>query len=441
MKRLGGLRSLGTLTLVAALALSSACAEEDGGDGDNGGGGGNMTASGLVAGGSLMTLPGYEAAMARGAALIARTQSGTQLSLQVSGLTPMTAYPAHLHALPCAMAGGGHYKIDPAVVDTAEANEIWLGFTTNAEGQALAVVNSPHLTRADGMSIVIHDPSADNAKMLCADLGTTGFSVSAASGQFAPFAAAEAMDQSIGGSAMLARSAMGTMVMFSASGLVGGQQYVAHVHALPCAVTEAGGHYKLDPTIEASEQGNELWPAIALDAMGNATGMLQSPHVARADAQSVVIHRQTAAGAPKVACADLAPSNAQAFQTAGLLLPLPTAMMRGLQLSGSAMMSRNLDGSTTVSVQVGGLAANTEYPIHVHDRPCNVGDGGGHYKVDTAATEAAEANEMWLTATTGADGSAMRQISVQHLARADAQAVVVHAPDGERLACIDLAPI
>ena len=391
-----------------------------------------------IGGGTFGPLTGYEASTASGAALIAVGDGGTEVSLQVNGLSPMTEYPAHVHALPCALSGGGHYKIDPSVEDTVAENELWPAFTTAEDGTATAALVATHVARADAMSIVIHDPDADNAKMLCADLLPTGFALSSQSGALAAFADAEQADQGIMGMAMLARSATGTTVSISVAGLSADSQYGAHVHALPCGTGNAGGHYKLDPSVEEALAENELWPSIMPDAMGEASNTVMSNHVARADAQSVVIHRETMAGAPKVACADLT-AEPKVFTTSGDAILFDLATERGLaMMAAQAEMNRGIEGDTTVSVTVSGLTASTEYPIHVHDRPCGVASGGGHYKFDPSVMDTVEENEIFLTLTTDAMGAGTREVEVAHHARAEAQALVIHDADGMRLACIPL---
>ena len=392
-----------------------------------------------VAGGTFAPLSGYESNTASGAALIAVGSAGSEVSLQINGLTPMTEYPAHIHALPCSMSGGGHYKLDPSVDDTVADNEIWPTFTTDMEGSATTALSATHGARRDAMSIVIHDPAADNAKMLCADLVPDGFGDSSSSGTFSAFAGAEQGDQGIMGTATLLRSPTGTTVSVEVTGLTAGAVYNAHVHALPCGTGDAGGHYKLDPTVEEALEDNELWPAIMPDAMGEASGMLMSDHLARADAQSVVIHRMTMDGAPKVACADLS-TELTPFTTDGDVVLFELAQERGLDgAAGSGKMERWPDGRTSVSLTVSGLVANTEYPVHVHDRPCGVASGGGHYKLDASVADTVETNEIWLNLAADPIGLAMTAVEVQHHARAEAQALVIHdGTDGMRLICIPL---
>src|SRR5689334_9336955 len=62
-----------------------------------------------------------------GEALLVRKLDGnTDVSIALTGVGQNVLYTAHVHAAPCQFAaGGGHYKIDPAVADVMEANELW----------------------------------------------------------------------------------------------------------------------------------------------------------------------------------------------------------------------------------------------------------------------------------------------------------------------------
>ena len=64
-----------------------------------------------------------------------RTAAGrTYVTVHAEGLLPNTTYPSHVHALPCGQADAdGHYRRDPAGPATPP-NEIWQGFTTDADG-------------------------------------------------------------------------------------------------------------------------------------------------------------------------------------------------------------------------------------------------------------------------------------------------------------------
>ncbi len=375
-----------------------------------------------------------------GRAQMVRTLEGkTKVDVQIRGLTPGLAYTAHVHAASCAYQGGGHYKIDPAVLDAIPANELYIEMTASADGIGATQVEYDHLTRGEALAVVIHNP-ADGAKMACADLLPDDDAAVQASGTIAPFAAAEAGDQGIGGSVTMMRDGTGTHVNLSLTGLNPALTYGAHVHAEPCAVTEGGGHYKMDPTIVDASEANELWPAVtAIDAGGAMTSTLNSAHRARLDAQSLVVHRVVdAATKPKVACADLTRASWPGISTTGTAQTMASGTSAGLSISGSATMSRTLAGVTQVSLSASGLAPNTDYGAHVHSLPCSVQDGGGHYKFDPAVADPVETNEIWLKISTDASGAGTDDVWVLHTARGEAQSIVIHDADKNRLACYDL---
>lgn len=396
----------------------------------------------VVLAGRFNPLAGYEAGVS-GRALLVRGPTETRVSVQVNGLVAGTTYPAHVHEWPCsAQSGGAHYKIDPAVAGTVEENEIWPVVGVGESGSGRAEVVVPHVARGDALSVVVHDPLADGAKLACADLTLTEGSEFAGSGEFAAFAAAVGSDLEIAGSASLSRSATGTSVQLRVSGLSPREQYRAHVHQLPCGVMGGGGHYKFDPSVEGALAENELWPSVVPDEAGAVDSAITSSHLARLDAQSVVIHRVAGDTAPKVACADLtAPQLPSLAATSSAVLFYAAAVERQLTgLAAGALMVRSPSGSTEVSLRVAGLAPNSEYPVHVHAQPCGVGEAGGHYKLDPGVAEAIEANELWLPLSSNAAGEAERTASVQdHVVRAEAQSIVVHdGVDGAKLVCIDL---
>jgi len=109
----------------------------------------------------------------------------------------------------------------------------------------------------------------------------------------------------------------------------------------------------------------------------------------------------------------------------------------GLPIGGRAQMLRTPDGKTIVSIHVTGLAPNTSYPAHVHQLPCGTSDADGHYKNDPSGP-AAPPNEIWAGFTTDEEGVGNGSAKVDWVAGATAQAVVVHAPGGLKIACADL---
>jgi len=279
--------------------------------------------------------------------------------------------------------------------------------------------------------------------MACVDLKAEPLATTTSTGTFAAFAGATLAERDVGGTATMTRSASGTEVTLAVTGLDPSGTYAAHVHAFPCAVTTAGGHYKIDPTNAATEETNELWPAFGGDA-GSAS--VTSAHVARPDAQSVVIHRTDlgATPAPKVACADLVQVEAfAAYTTEGTAVALPDAATKGVPgVAGTGSLSRT-PTSTEATVSVTGLLADTAYGVHVHDRTCAfTPPGGGHYKRDPSIATPGEANEIWLNLTTDGTGAGSRSLSLtDHVARAEGASIVVHDTSetpAPRVACIDL---
>ena len=410
-------------------------------DDDDGGGGDDPPPTDPVVGsiltGTFSPLTGYTGIGGR-AQMVRWLDNNTEVDVQIRGLTPGLAYTAHVHAASCAYQGGGHYKIDPAILDALPDNELYIEMTASTDGIGVADVMYAHATRGEALAVVIHDPANGN-KMACADLLPDDAAAVEATGTIAPFAQAEAGDQTIAGSVTMMRDGTGTHVSLDVTGLTAANTYGAHIHAEPCNVTDGGGHYKLDPTVVDTLEANELWPAITDYADGSATVTYNSPHKARFDAQSLVIHRVVdEVTKPKVACANLTRASWPGLATEGSATTLPAGTQAGLTITGSATMSRTLAGVTQVTVNASGLAADTEYPMHVHNLPCSVQDGGGHYKFDNSVADPVDTNEIWLNLASDAAGAASDTVWVDHLARSEAQSLVIHDADKNRMACFDL---
>ncbi|HEY3486291.1 MAG TPA: hypothetical protein VGK49_12955 [Ilumatobacteraceae bacterium] len=140
-----------------------------------------------------------------------------------------------------------------------------------------------------------------------------------------------------------------------------------------------------------------------------------------------VAHQVTAAGAEV---------------TTGSVNPLPGAVTVGVEPAGHVHMVRlPADGGRTrVVVNVTGLAANTTYPVHVHNAPCSgTPAGGGHYQ-HTVGGAVDAVNEIWPTVTTNDDGVGHGIATHEQFARPDAQSLIIHYPQNTsiRLACADL---
>lgn len=115
---------------------------------------------------------------------------------------------------------------------------------------------------------------------------------------------------------------------------------------------------------------------------------------------------------------------------------------RNYNIIGKASMKRLHTGgneTTIVDLHVEGLHPNEKYPTHVHNLPCVEKGGGGHYQHEKGG-KVDDVNEIWLTFTANASGSGSSQAEHGHVARPDAQSIVIHdsTPDKARIACIDL---
>jgi hypothetical protein len=119
-------------------------------------------------------------------------------------------------------------------------------------------------------------------------------------GTFAPL---PGTTRPVTGDAWLARHD-GTTVSIELAGLEPGAEHIAHVHVAACS--EAGGdHFRFDAD-GAAVPPNEIHLAFTATADGTGSMTVENPMVAPDDARSIVVHIASD-GAPKLACADLAP--------------------------------------------------------------------------------------------------------------------------------------
>lgn len=123
--------------------------------------------------------------------------------------------------------------------------------------------------------------------------------------------------------------------------------------------------------------------------------------------------------------------------TAGAFQTYAAGLERGYDVSGYTAMVRTADGRTLVKVQARGLAPAATYPVHVHNAPCDVNNGGGHYQHEVGGAVDA-VNEIWPGFTTNSTGQGSGFAENAFTARPEAQAVVIHDLDGARIACADL---
>ena len=109
----------------------------------------------------------------------------------------------------------------------------------------------------------------------------------------------------------------------------------------------------------------------------------------------------------------------------------------GYDISGQARMTRTASGKTLVSTHAAGLLPNTSYGVHVHNQACEDNNGGGHYQ-NIPGGPVDPTNEIWPGFTTDDNGVGNGKAVHAFYARPEAQAVVIHAPGGARIACADL---
>jgi hypothetical protein len=103
-----------------------------------------------------------------GEASLERTDEGTVTTLRATGLTPTTAYVAHLHTAGCSGSdpGGPHFKFDPTAGDEPP-NEIHLEFSSDASGSGKAEASSDREVPAGKAgSLVLHE--AEEGQMTAA---------------------------------------------------------------------------------------------------------------------------------------------------------------------------------------------------------------------------------------------------------------------------------
>ena len=123
--------------------------------------------------------------------------------------------------------------------------------------------------------------------------------------------------------------------------------------------------------------------------------------------------------------------------TSGKFSTYAAGIDRAYDITGRAMMIRTPNGKTIVDIRVKNLFPNTSYMTHVHNLPCNVKNGGGHYQHEVGGA-VDEINEIWPVFTTNAAGIGNGFAKNDFYARPDAQSIVVHDTDGARIACADL---
>ncbi|MCY4726180.1 PKD domain-containing protein [Nocardioides sp. STR2] len=106
-----------------------------------------------------------------GTASMVRSRDTTVTTLDVTGLKPNAAHMVHVHEQSCANGNGGaHFRFDTDQ-PFSEANEIWLPFTSKADGASgEVVVTSDQRAGSKAVALVIHDPDNPAKRIGCVDL-------------------------------------------------------------------------------------------------------------------------------------------------------------------------------------------------------------------------------------------------------------------------------
>jgi hypothetical protein len=106
---------------------------------------------------------------------------------------------------------------------------------------------------------------------------------------------------SAAGTAWLATHRGGTTVTVRMTGLMPGEKYMTHLHALPCAQDNGGEHFRFDPK-GSDKPPNEVHLAFTADQAGQ--GYMTANNDRAADAaKSIVVHPAEATD-NRLACAD-----------------------------------------------------------------------------------------------------------------------------------------
>jgi hypothetical protein len=123
--------------------------------------------------------------------------------------------------------------------------------------------------------------------------------------------------------------------------------------------------------------------------------------------------------------------------TSGEFHTFVTGIERGYEIGGQALLVRSSYGRTQAHIKAWGLVPNTLYPAHVHNAPCAVNNGGGHYQ-DVVGGPVDSVNEIWPGVNSDGYGFGTGHASNNFIARPEAQSMVIHDTDGARIACADL---
>ena len=104
-------------------------------------------------------------------------------------------------------------------------------------------------------------------------------------------------------------------------------------------------------------------------------------------------------------------------------------------VTGTATMTRTLHGTTEVEVLVEGMPANTFAPVHVHVGSC-AERGGDHFQFEPGGS-VMPPNEIHPRFTSDAAGVGRGTMTAFAIAGNEARSVVIHDPNGVKVACAE----
>ncbi len=104
-----------------------------------------------------------------GTAVIARSDDGTTVTTELTGLMPNADYVSHVHEQACSDNGGGdHFQFVDGTVEVPP-NEIHLAFTSDADGNAMWSAQNDAVATGDAVAFVVHPLEFIDNKIACVD--------------------------------------------------------------------------------------------------------------------------------------------------------------------------------------------------------------------------------------------------------------------------------
>jgi putative cell wall-binding protein len=125
------------------------------------------------------------------------------------------------------------------------------------------------------------------------------------------------------------------------------------------------------------------------------------------------------------------------YRSTGAIAPLPGAPAAYRGVTGTATVTRTIQGTTEVEVLVSGMPPGATAPVHVHAAPCAQDGGGAHFQFEPGAGDLPP-NEIHPSFVADVSGVGRGTATAMAIAGNGARSVVVHTPEGEKVACADL---